>query len=70
MAFVDIPKVRGKMAERGFNITSMSKCLGVSRETFANYLKDPGKMPYGVVANMAEMLCDTQDEAVKIFFAQ
>lgn len=70
MVFVDIPKVRGKMAERGFNITSMSKNLGISRETFANYLKEPGKIPYTVLASMADMLCDTQDEAAKIFFAQ
>lgn len=70
MTFVDVPKVRGKMAERGFTITSLSEALGISRDTLANYLRNPGKIPYGVMAGMAEMLCDNQTEAAKIFFAQ
>lgn len=69
MVFVDVPKLRGKMAEHGYNITSMSESLGVSRNTMSAYLENPEKMPYSVVAKLADILCDTQDEAVRIFFA-
>lgn len=69
MVYVDVPKVRGKMAERGFNITSVSETLGINRNTFAAYLENPGKMPYRVVAELASILCDNADEAKGIFFA-
>ena len=66
---VDIPKVRGKMAERGCNLTSMSDRLGINRNTLAAYLEKPNKMPYKVISSMADALCDTADEAAAIFFA-
>ena len=66
---IDVPKVRGKMAERGFTITSLSNFLGISRSTLANYLENPGKTPYNVLSEMAIALCDTADEAAAIFFA-
>lgn len=66
---VDIPKVRGKMAERGYTVTSMSNHLGINRNTLATYLEKPSKMPYKVISNMADALCDTADEAAAIFFA-
>ena len=48
MVRIDVPKVRGKMAERGFNITSMAMRLGVSRNTLSGYLETPEKMPYSL----------------------
>lgn len=69
MACVDVPRVKGKMAERGFTITSLSEKLGVDRNTLSAYLKNPKKMPYEVVSNMAGLLCDTTEEASSIFFA-
>ena len=69
MACIDIPRVKGKMAERGFTITSLSERLGVDRNTLSSYLKTPEKMPYAVVSNMASLLCETSEEASSIFFA-
>lgn len=69
MTHIDVPKVRGKMAERGYTITSLSKTLNISRNTLAVYLDNPEKMPYNVVSSMAAALCDTPDEASSIFFA-
>lgn len=66
---IDIPKVRGKMAERGFTITSLSNRLGINRNTLSAYLENPGKTPYSIVSDMATALCDTTDEAASIFFA-
>lgn len=64
---VDVPRVKGKMAERGFTITSMSDRLGINRNTLSLYLEKPYKMPYKVISNMADALCDTTDEAASIF---
>lgn len=69
MVSIDIPKVRGKMAERGYTITSLSERLGINRNTLSAYLETPGKTPYSVVSDMAVALCDTADEAASIFFA-
>ena len=69
MVHVDIPKVKGKMAERDFTITSLAKALGISRNTLSSYIEDPQKMPYLIICNMASLLCDTPDEASSIFFA-
>ena len=69
IVYVDVPKVRGKMAERGYTVTSMSDQLGINRNTLATYLEKPSKMPYKVISNMADVLCDTADEAAAIFFA-
>lgn len=66
---IDVPKVRGKMAERGYTITSMSNRLGINRNTLSAYLEKPYKMPYSVISNMADILCDSADEAAAIFFA-
>ncbi len=70
MVHVDVPKVRGKMAEKGYNITSISKLLGISRMTMSDYLKSPGKIPYSTISKLASILCDDSAEAVNIFFAQ
>lgn len=70
MVQIDIPKVKGKMAERGFTITSLAEKLGINRNTLASYLETPAKMPYLVVSDMAEALCDSTEEANAIFFAQ
>lgn len=69
MVFVDVPKLRGKMAERGYNITSISEDVGVNRNTMSSYLENPEKMPYSVVAKLADILCDTRSEVAGIFFA-
>lgn len=69
MVSIDIPKVRGKMAERGYTITSLSEILGINRNTLSTYLEKPEKMPYSVVSDMAVILCETTDEAASIFFA-
>lgn len=69
MAYIDVPKVRGKMAERGYTISALAKKLGINRNTLASYLESPEKTPYNVVSSMAEVLCDSAAEASSIFFA-
>lgn len=69
MYTVDIPKLRGKMGEKGYNITSLSQKIGVNRNTMSSYLEHPATIPYGKIAALAEILCDTRQECVDVFFA-
>jgi len=66
---INVCKLRGKMTEKGYTITSMSKALHISRSTMSGYLKNPDKIPYGIILEMADMLCENTDEAKEIFFS-
>ena len=69
MVRVNVPKVRGKMAEKGYSITSLANMLKISRGTLASYFSMPEKIPYRIVARLADILCDTMEEATSIFFS-
>lgn len=68
MPCINVAKLKGKMAEKGYTITSMSSALKIDRNTLSTYLKAPGKMPYSVVSRMTEILCCSEEEAKNIFF--
>lgn len=70
MYYVDTPKVRGKIYEKGYTITSLAKALGINRNTLSTYLESPESIPYGKLSKMAELLCDTPCEASAIFFSR
>ncbi len=70
MYYVDIPKVKGKMSEKGYNITSLAAVVGVNRNTMASYLSNPSTIPQCKLSVMASVLCDTATEATEIFFAE
>ena len=57
------------MAECGFTKTSISSACGITRNTLASYLNHPDKMPFWLIDRLAELLCDSPEEAVGIFFA-
>ena len=66
---VDVQKIRGKMAEKGYGIDTFAKELHINRNTLASYLKNPAKIPYATISSMATALCDTDEEAIRIFFS-
>ena len=68
MFAVDVPKLRGKIAERGFNLTGLAKEIGVDRNTLSKYLRTPEKMPIGILDALTKALCDTPEEVRSIFF--
>lgn len=70
MIGVDVNKVRGKMAEKGFTISSLSKSLGINRNTLTSYFDTPEKMPYGIVSGLADTLFDDLNEASRILFCE
>lgn len=69
MYTINVDKVVGKLAEKRYTRASFAKALKISSHTLSNYLKHPEKTPYRVMAKMSELLCDTKDEMVDIFFA-
>ena len=66
---MDVQKLKGKMAEKNYSITSLAQALGISRNTLSSYLISPGKIPYETIKKMADLLCDSADDAMQIFFA-
>lgn len=70
MFTVDVPKVRGRMAEKGYTLSSLSEELGINRATLAGYLSNPSKIPYHALNKMALLLCEGPEDAETIFFAQ
>ncbi len=68
MANINIAKVKGKMGEKGLSVSALASMLSINRNTLSNYLDHPEKTPYAVVSKMAEILCDSPEEASAIFF--
>ena len=64
-----IPKIKGKMAEKGYTNSTLAKELGISRNALYVYMREPGRIPYSVMDRMAELLCDSLGEARGIFTA-
>lgn len=66
---VDVPKFEGKIVEKGFTKKSFAEdVLKVSRETLRNYMKRPETIPYEVLSKAAQVLCDSPEEVLLIFF--
>lgn len=70
MFYLDVQKLKGKMAEKGYTITSLSEKLGISRNTLTNYMKNPGKFPYETLEAISILLFDSPEEVTSILFAQ
>jgi len=68
MVAVNVPKLRGKMTEKGYNVQSFASAVKISRVTLNKYLNFPNKMPFEVVSQMADLLCDSPEEVMSIFF--
>lgn len=60
-------KIRGKMAENGYTITSLAQKMHISRATMSKYLSFPGKMPVEKFMEMANILFNEIGELTDIF---
>lgn len=70
MYFVNVPRIRGKMAEKQITKSKMADLLGISRQTLGKYLRKPEDMPVMKCYEMGEILCDNKEEFGEIFFAE
>ena len=68
MYSINISKLIGKIAEKGYSKKSFARAAGVSVPTFFRYLKEPDNMPYWFIVKCSELLCDTLEEVKLIFF--
>lgn len=70
MYAVNVEKLIGKIAEKGFTKSSFAGEIGVCRDTLRSYLRDYKKIPYDVLTRMAAVLECNEDDAMAIFFAK
>lgn len=65
---VNIPMLRGRIVENGFNVDTLAKRIGINRATFYRKLNDKGlTFTVGEVHKMISSLHLTEEEASKIF---
>lgn len=65
---VDIKKLEWKIHEKGFNKLSLSKQIGIDRNTLAVYLKQPERFTIKIIIKIALTLGLSQAEIYSIFF--
>ncbi len=65
---VNIPKLRGKIVERGYNATSLSRRIGISRAAFYRKLQANGlSFSIGEMYQIIDALQLDRDETACIF---
>lgn len=67
--YVNIPEFKAEIARNGYNITSLSKKMGMCRETVSRVLN--GENPtYPFMCKSMEVLKLSKEKAISIFFAE
>lgn len=65
---VNIPMLRGRIVENGYNIEAFAARIGIDRATFYRRIKDKGlSFTVGEVHRIIETLHLSQEEASNIF---
>lgn len=65
---MNIPKLKGKMVEKGFNNASFAEKIGLTTATFYRRLENNGKnFTIGEIERMVQTLELAQNEAIEIF---
>lgn len=68
---MNIPKLKGKIVERGFTMATFAKASKISTTTFFRRTHSAGEtFTIGEVKRMAQVLNLERDEAVDIFLPQ
>lgn len=65
----DVAKLRGKIAEKGLNQTTLAKEAEIDRSTLNRKMKTGEAFTIGEANKIAIILKLTKDEAMEIFFA-
>lgn len=68
---VDVKKLKIKILEKGFSISSLAKKIGMDKTTFYRRLNDNGNsFTIGEIQEIVNVLEISNDEARSIFFIQ
>lgn len=70
MCYVNSNKLKGKMAENGFNIGTLAKEIGVSRDTISNVFNGKTKPSYLIINQLFFTLKLSPEEIINIFFSK
>lgn len=65
---MNVQKLRGKIVEKGMNVETLAKEIGVNRSSMYRKLNN-GKLTIGEVSKIKEVLDLSNEEATNIFFA-
>lgn len=65
---MNIPKLRGKMTEKGISVEKLACAIGIDRATLYRKLNNCEKITIGEAVKMKDALGMTNDEARLIFF--
>lgn len=67
---VNVNKLKGKIVEKGMNVTALAEQMGIDRATLYRKLKNSGQtLTIREVNKIVEVLELTEKEALEIFFA-
>ena len=67
---MNIPKLKGKMVEKGLNVETLAAKIGVDKSTLYRKLNECEKISIGDAQKIKLELDLTNDEAIDIFFGQ
>lgn len=67
---INVLKLKGKIAEKGYNIGTIANEIGVDRDTISNILNGKTKPSYPVINGLYYTLQLKPEEATEIFFAK
>ena len=66
---VDVNKLKGKIVEKGYTISTLAQIIGIEKSTFYRRISDSGRsFTIGEVDSIAKCLDLTETEATAIFF--
>lgn len=66
-AVINAQLLKGKIVEKGTNVATIAKKLGVDKATLYRHM-NTGGFSLGEVVGIKELLDLTEDEAIRIFF--
>lgn len=67
---MNIPMLKQKIKERGINVETLAKKIGINRSTMYRKLNEDISITMTEANKIKEILCLTNEEASAIFFAQ
>lgn len=67
---VNINMLRGKIVERGTNVSDVAEKMGIDKATLYRRIADGDAFTIGEAQKITDILSLSHDEAVAIFFSQ
>lgn len=67
---MNMNKIRGRIVERGMSQKEFCEKIEINYHTFYNYCKkNVDAMPYKTLKKMIDLLCDSDEDIINLFFS-